>query len=98
MAVNAVGAYARVRKQFRVPIAEMGGVQEALVATFSLLIGDWKFKKFYSSGSYCIRGLYSDLCADAHQFHARQARAAGSALCSHEVRNHFQIEKCSQRR
>lgn len=30
LAVNAVGAYARVRKQFRVPIAEMGGVQEAL--------------------------------------------------------------------
>lgn len=30
MSVNAVGAYARVRKQFRVPIAEMGGVQEAL--------------------------------------------------------------------
>jgi acyl-CoA dehydrogenase len=28
--LNAVGAYARVRKQFRVPIAEMGGVQEAL--------------------------------------------------------------------
>ena len=31
VAVNAVGAYARIRKQFRVPIAEMGGVQEALV-------------------------------------------------------------------
>lgn len=30
MSVNAVGAYARVRKQFKVPIAEMGGVQEAL--------------------------------------------------------------------
>lgn len=30
LAVNAVGAYARLRKQFRVPIAEMGGVQEAL--------------------------------------------------------------------
>ncbi len=30
MALNAVGAYARIRKQFRVPIAEMGGVQEAL--------------------------------------------------------------------
>ena len=30
LAVNAVGAYARIRKQFRVPIAEMGGVQEAL--------------------------------------------------------------------
>ncbi len=30
LAVNAVGAYARVRKQFRVPVAEMGGVQEAL--------------------------------------------------------------------
>ena len=30
MAVNAVGAYARVRKQFKVPIAEMGGVQEAV--------------------------------------------------------------------
>ncbi len=29
-AVNAVGAYARIRKQFRVPVAEMGGVQEAL--------------------------------------------------------------------
>jgi len=29
-AVASVGAYARVRKQFRVPIAEMGGVQEAL--------------------------------------------------------------------
>jgi hypothetical protein len=27
LAVNAVGAYARLRKQFRVPIAEMGGVQ-----------------------------------------------------------------------
>ena len=30
LAVNAVGAYARIRKQFRVPIAEMGGVQEAM--------------------------------------------------------------------
>jgi len=30
LAVNGVGAYARIRKQFRVPIAEMGGVQEAL--------------------------------------------------------------------
>eukprot|EP00595_Chromulina_sp_UTEXLB2642_P002442 CAMPEP_0196763690 /NCGR_PEP_ID=MMETSP1095-20130614/4520_1 /TAXON_ID=96789 ORGANISM="Chromulina nebulosa, Strain UTEXLB2642" /NCGR_SAMPLE_ID=MMETSP1095 /ASSEMBLY_ACC=CAM_ASM_000446 /LENGTH=720 /DNA_ID=CAMNT_0042117379 /DNA_START=201 /DNA_END=2363 /DNA_ORIENTATION=- len=30
LAVNALGAYARIRKQFRVPIAEMGGVQEAL--------------------------------------------------------------------
>lgn len=30
MSLNAVGAYARIRKQFRVPIAEMGGVQEAL--------------------------------------------------------------------
>lgn len=30
LAVNAVGAYARLRKQFRVPIAEMGGVQESL--------------------------------------------------------------------
>lgn len=30
LAVNAVGSYARIRKQFRVPIAEMGGVQEAL--------------------------------------------------------------------
>mmetsp|Transcript_26993 Transcript_26993/g.30257 ORF Transcript_26993/g.30257 Transcript_26993/m.30257 type:complete len:818 (+) Transcript_26993:98-2551(+) len=28
--VSAVGAYARVRKQFRVPIAEFGGIQEAL--------------------------------------------------------------------
>ena len=27
LAVTAVGAYARIRKQFRVPIAEMGGVQ-----------------------------------------------------------------------
>lgn len=30
LAVNGVGAYARLRKQFRVPIAEMGGVQEAV--------------------------------------------------------------------
>lgn len=30
LSVNAVGAYARIRKQFKVPIAEMGGVQEAL--------------------------------------------------------------------
>jgi acyl-CoA dehydrogenase len=30
LSVNAAGAYARIRKQFRVPIAEMGGVQEAL--------------------------------------------------------------------
>ena len=30
LALNAVGAYSRIRKQFRVPIAEMGGVQEAL--------------------------------------------------------------------
>jgi len=28
--VSGVGAYARVRKQFRVPIAEFGGIQEAL--------------------------------------------------------------------
>lgn len=30
MVVGSVGAYARVRKQFRVPIAEFGGIQEAL--------------------------------------------------------------------
>lgn len=30
LALNGVGAYARIRKQFRVPIAELGGVQEAL--------------------------------------------------------------------
>lgn len=30
MAVAGVGAYARIRKQFRVPLAEMGGVQEVL--------------------------------------------------------------------
>lgn len=30
LAVTAVGAYARIRKQFRVPIAEMGGVQVQL--------------------------------------------------------------------
>lgn len=29
-ALNAIGAYARIRKQFKVPIAEMGGVQEPL--------------------------------------------------------------------
>jgi len=28
--VAGVGAYARVRKQFKVPIAEFGGIQEAL--------------------------------------------------------------------
>lgn len=28
--VSAIGAYSRVRKQFRVPIAEFGGIQEAL--------------------------------------------------------------------
>jgi alkylation response protein AidB-like acyl-CoA dehydrogenase len=30
LALNSVGAYSRIRKQFRQPIAEMGGVQEAL--------------------------------------------------------------------
>merc|ERR1712232_1176223 len=30
MVVGSVGAYSRVRKQFRVPIAEFGGIQEAL--------------------------------------------------------------------
>lgn len=35
LAVNALGAYARIRKQFRVPIAEMGGVQEALARVAS---------------------------------------------------------------
>ena len=30
LSCNAVGAYSRIRKQFKVPIAEMGGVQEAL--------------------------------------------------------------------
>lgn len=29
-AIAGIGAYARIRKQFKVPIAEMGGVQEAL--------------------------------------------------------------------
>lgn len=32
---SAVGAYARVRKQFRVPIAEFGGIQEALATAGS---------------------------------------------------------------
>ena len=38
LAVTAVGAYARIRKQFKVPIAEMGGVQEALAR----IAGDWE--------------------------------------------------------
>jgi len=33
--VSAVGAYSRVRKQFRVPIAEFGGIQEALATAGS---------------------------------------------------------------
>lgn len=33
--VTAVGAYARVRKQFKVPIAEFGGIQEAMAAAGS---------------------------------------------------------------
>jgi len=37
--VSGVGAYARVRKQFRVPIAEFGGIQEAMAdATSNTLI------------------------------------------------------------
>lgn len=40
--VSAVGAYTRLRKQFRVPIAEFGGIQEALADSASdtlMLIG-----------------------------------------------------------
>merc|ERR1712157_124603 len=33
--VTAVGAYTRVRKQFRVPIAEFGGIQEAMAMSGS---------------------------------------------------------------
>lgn len=35
-----MGAYSRIRKQFRVPIAEMGGVQEALsrIASEALIV------------------------------------------------------------
>jgi len=33
--VSGVGAYARIRKQFRVPIAEFGGIQEALAGAGS---------------------------------------------------------------
>lgn len=32
---GAVGAYTRIRKQFKVPIAEFGGIQEAMAATTS---------------------------------------------------------------
>jgi acyl-CoA dehydrogenase len=48
ISVNAVGAYARVRKQFRVPIAEMGGVQEALV-TILIFHGSLLKRKITSS-------------------------------------------------
>jgi len=33
--VNGVGAYARIRKQFKVPIAEFGGIQEAMASASS---------------------------------------------------------------
>merc|ERR1712176_229819 len=33
--ISAVGAYSRVRKQFKVPIAEFGGIQEALASAGS---------------------------------------------------------------
>jgi alkylation response protein AidB-like acyl-CoA dehydrogenase len=44
-ALNGVGAYARIRKQFRVPIAEMGGVQEALgrIASEALIVTSAQF-------------------------------------------------------
>ena len=35
-----VGAYSRIRKQFRVPIAEFGGIQEGMSRNFSFFAGD----------------------------------------------------------
>jgi alkylation response protein AidB-like acyl-CoA dehydrogenase len=37
-AAAGIGAYARIRKQFRVPIAEFGGIQEGTPAMVALLI------------------------------------------------------------
>ena len=34
LSVESIGAYARLRKQFRVPITEMEGVQEALTRSW----------------------------------------------------------------
>jgi len=37
--VSAVGAYSRIRKQFRVPIAEFGGIQEGTLDDAMCLTG-----------------------------------------------------------
>lgn len=51
---TAVGAYARIRKQFRVPIAEFGGIQEG-ASTF-LHVGG-----VLPSGPYTIALIHSSV-------------------------------------
>ena len=52
LAVTAVGAYARIRKQFRVPIAEMGGVQVNPYQEFT------STTKILSFGTYGRKSLH----------------------------------------
>lgn len=60
---NVVGAYARVRKQFRVPIAEFGGIQEGKVnldwySNFLLFKVPYNNLHLLSSRSFCKRFSY----------------------------------------
>lgn len=76
---SSVGAYSRVRKQFKVPIAEFGGVQEALA-------------RIGSQGLICIAGAdLMNAIVDNHEApmvgqQRRQHHAAGNSGQGREAR------------
>jgi len=90
MAVLAVGGYARIRKQFKVPIASMQGVQEKLavigINTFGMMAAQNMFNSFLEAGETpsCLSAVMKHMCTERGRISINEGMdvMGGAAICN----------------
>uniref|UniRef100_A0A7S0Z135 Acyl-CoA dehydrogenase/oxidase C-terminal domain-containing protein n=1 Tax=Hemiselmis tepida TaxID=464990 RepID=A0A7S0Z135_9CRYP len=90
MCVLAVGGYARIRKQFKVPIAQMQGVQEKLSVigtnTFAMMAAQNMFNSFLDAGEKpsCLSAVMKQMCTERGRISINEGMdvMGGAAICN----------------
>jgi len=90
MATLAVGGYARIRKQFKVPIASMQGVQEKLAVigsnTFLMMAAQNMFNSFLAAGEKpsCLSAVMKQTCTERGRISINEGMdvMGGAAICN----------------
>jgi alkylation response protein AidB-like acyl-CoA dehydrogenase len=90
LAVLAVGGSARIRKQFKVPIAAMQGVQEKLAVigtnTFAMIAAQNMFNSYLANGEKpsCLSAVMKQMCTERGRISINEACdvMGGAAICN----------------